>query len=232
MAENVTPTRIELIRLKRRIKMAKNGHSLLKMKRDGLIVEFREILEEAKDVIGGMIDKYQKAQEKMTLAKAVDGVLAVNSIAISCKKEPEFTMRKKNIMGVTVPVIRREKHRRSVTEREYGVTSTTARIDEAVSAYEEMVDSVLAVAEIETTVKRLIEEIDKTRRRVNALEFSVIPTMEKNANFIDFKLEEQEKERIVTLKMLKNKKGREAGTAEATTSEGAEEAGTAEAGAT
>lgn len=208
MAE-VTPTRIELIRLRRRIKMAKNGYSLLKMKRDGLIVEFREILEEAKEVIGGMMDKYQKAQEKMVLAKAVDGVLAVNSVAISCKKEPEFTMRKKNIMGVTVPVIRREKHRRKVTEREYGVTSTTARIDEAVSAYEEMVDSILAVAEIETTVKRLIEEIDKTRRRVNALEFSVIPTMEKNANFIAFKLEEQDRETLITLKMLKGKKERE-----------------------
>ncbi len=225
MAEKVTPTRIELIRLKRRIKMAKNGHSLLKMKRDGLIVEFRQILEEAKEVIGGMMDKYQKAQEKMVLAKAVDGVLVVNSVAISCKKEPEFTMRKKNIMGVTVPVIRREKHRRKVTEREYGIISTTARIDEAVSAYEDMVDSVLAVAEIETTVKRLIEEIDKTRRRVNALEFSVIPTMEANANFISFKLEEQDRETIITLKMLKNKKQREAAEAEAAeAAEGAEAA--------
>lgn len=229
MAENVTPTRIELIRLKRRIKMAKNGHSLLKMKRDGLIVEFRQILEEAKEVMGSMMDKYQKAQEKLVLAKAVDGVLAVSSVSISCKKEPEFTMRKKNIMGVTVPVIRREKHRRKITEREYGITSTTARIDEAVSAYEEMVDSVLAVAEIETTVKRLIEEIDKTRRRVNALEFSVIPTLEANANFISFKLEEQDRETIITLKMLKNKKRREAEAAEAAASEEAE---TAEAGAT
>ncbi|MFP4559357.1 MAG: V-type ATP synthase subunit D [Archaeoglobaceae archaeon] len=221
----VTPTRIELIKLRRRIKMAKNGYSLLKMKRDGLIVEFREILEEAKGVIGGMMEKYQKAHEKMVLAKAVDGVLAVNSVAISCKTEPEFTMRKKNIMGVTVPVIKREKRRRKVTEREYGVTSTTARIDEAVSAYEEMVDSILAVAEIETTVKRLIEEIDRTRRRVNALEFSVIPTMEKNASFIAFKLEEQDRETLITLKMLKGKKQRE----EAEAAKAAEEAKAAEA---
>lgn len=202
---DVQPTRMELIKLRRRIKMAVNGHALLKMKRDGLIMEFREILEEAKQVIGGMIEKYQKAQEKMTLAKAVDGVLVVRSVSIACVSEPQFSMKKKNIMGVTVPVIKREPIRRKVIKREYGVTSTTARIDEAVAAYEELVDAILAVAEIETTVKRLIDEIDKTRRRVNALEFRVIPNMEETARFITFKLEELDRETIISLKKLKAK---------------------------
>jgi len=66
---DVQPTRMELIKLRRRIKMATRGHALLKMKRDGLIMEFREILEEAKEVIGGMVDKYNKAQEKMAMAR-------------------------------------------------------------------------------------------------------------------------------------------------------------------
>jgi V/A-type H+-transporting ATPase subunit D len=196
---------MELIKLRRRIKMAVNGHALLKMKRDGLIMEFREILEEAKTVIGGMIEKYEKAQEKMTLAKAIDGVLVVRAVSIACVSEPQFSIKKKNIMGVTVPVIKREPIRRKVIQREYGVTSTTARIDEAVAAYEELVDAILAVAEIETTVKRLIEEIDKTRRRVNALEFRVIPNMEDTARFITFKLEELDRETIISLKKLKAK---------------------------
>jgi V/A-type H+-transporting ATPase subunit D len=201
----VQPTRMELIKLRRRIRMAVRGHALLKMKRDGLMMEFREILEEAKEVISGMVGKFDKAQEKIAIAKAVDGVLAVKSVAISCQHEPSFVMRRKNIMGVVVPIIKKEKMRRKVSEREYGIIATTARIDEAVAAYEELIDSILEVAEIQTTVKRLIEEIERTKRRVNALEFRVIPSMEETARFITFKLEEMDRESIIRLKKLKAK---------------------------
>jgi V/A-type H+-transporting ATPase subunit D len=204
----VQPTRMELIKLRRRIKMAKRGHALLKMKRDGLIMEFRELLEEAKQIIGGMAEKYEKAQQKLALAMAVDGVIAVKSAALACRSEPSFVMHRKNIMGVVVPVIKREKVRRKVIEREYGILGTTARIDEAVEAYEELVDAILEVAEIETTIRRLIEEIEKTKRRVNALEYRVIPSMEDAAKFISFKLEEMDRENIIRLKKLKTKKAK------------------------
>ncbi len=206
MAE-VQPTRMELIKLRRRIKMATRGHALLKMKRDGLIMEFRQLLEEAKEVIGGMVEKYEKAREKLTLAIAVDGIVAVRSIAFSCcQVQPEFSMKRKNIMGVVVPVIKREPVRKKVTERGYGILSTSTRVDEAVEAYEELVDAVLEVAEIETTLRKLIEEIERTKRRVNALEYRVIPTMEELAKFISFKLEEMDRENIIRLKKLKMKK--------------------------
>jgi len=204
----VQPTRMELIKLRRRIAMAKKGHALLKMKRDGLIMEFRTILEDAKVVIEEMTKKYEKAQERLAIAKAVDGVISVKSIALACHMEPKFTMRRKNIMGVVVPVIKREKVRRSVAERDYGVIGTTARIDEAVSAYEELVDAVLEVAELETTLKKLIEEIERTKRRVNALEFRVIPDMENAAKYISFKLEEIDRENIIRLKKIKTKKAK------------------------
>ncbi len=207
MAE-VQPTRMELIKLRRRIKMAVRGHALLKMKRDGLIMEFRQLLDEAKEVIGGMVEKYEKAQQKLTLAIAVDGIVAVRSIAFSCCQiQPEFSMKRKNIMGVVVPVIKREPVRKKVTERGYGILSTSMRVDEAVEAYEELVDAVLEVAEIETTLRKLIEEIERTKRRVNALEYRVIPTMEELAKFISFKLEEMDRENIIRLKKLKMKKG-------------------------
>jgi V/A-type H+-transporting ATPase subunit D len=204
MAE-VKPTRMELIKLRRRIKLSKRGHALLKMKRDGLIVEFREILEQAKEAIGGMVEKYEKAQEKLAIAMAVEGVVGIKSIALSCATEPEFSIKKKNIMGVVVPVVKREKVRKPVFERNYGVIGTTARIDEVVTAYEELVDAVLEVAEIETTLKRLIDEIDKTKRRVNALEYRVIPGMEEAARYISFRLEEMDRENIVRLKKIKAK---------------------------
>jgi V/A-type H+-transporting ATPase subunit D len=205
MAE-VQPTRMELIKLRRRIAMATKGHALLKMKRDGLIMEFRQILEEAKEVIGRMLEKYEKAQQKLALAIAVDGAVAVKSIALACCRiPPEFTMKRKNIMGVPVPVVKKEAIRKKVTERDYGVLSTSTRIDEAVAAFEELADSILEVAEIETTLRRLIDEIDRTKRRVNALEFRVIPTMEETARFITFKLEEMDRENIIKLKHLKKK---------------------------
>ncbi|MBE8538795.1 V-type ATP synthase subunit D [Geoglobus acetivorans] len=203
---DVQPTRMELIKLRRRIAMAKKGHSLLKMKRDGLIMEFRTILEDAKRVIDEMVRSYQEAQEKLALAMAADGVIAVKSIALSVDKPPSFTLKRKNIMGVVVPVIKREKVRKSVGERNYGIIGTTARIDEAVEAYEELVDAILEVAEIETTLKRLIDEIERTKRRVNALEFNVIPRMEEAAGYITFKLEEMDRENIIRLKKIKGKK--------------------------
>lgn len=202
----VQPTRMELIKLRRRIVMAKKGHALLKMKRDGLIMEFRTILEDAKRVIEEMVHRYREAQEKLALAMAADGVIAVKSIALSVEKEPSFTLKRKNIMGVVVPVIKREVVRKSVAERNYGIIGTTARIDEAVDAYEALIDAILEVAEIETTLKRLIEEIERTKRRVNALEFRVIPEMEDAARYIMFKLEEMDRENIIRLKKIKSKK--------------------------
>ncbi len=208
MAE-VQPTRMELIKLRRRIRMAERGHALLKMKRDGLIMEFRQLLEEAKEAIGKMVEKYEKAQQKLALATAVDGTVAVRSIALACQQtKPEFVMKRKNIMGVVVPVIKREPVRKKITERGYGVLSTTVRVDEAVAAYEELVDAILEVAEIETTLRRLLDEIERTKRRVNALEYRVIPTMKEMAKFISFKLEEMDRENIIRLKKLKMKKAK------------------------
>ncbi|MDI9610454.1 MAG: V-type ATP synthase subunit D [Archaeoglobaceae archaeon] len=208
MAE-VQPTRMELIKLRRRIKMAVRGHALLKMKRDGLIMEFRELLEEAKVAIQKMVDNYNKAQQKLLIAMAVDGFPALRSIALSCCQiPPSFTLKRKSIMGVVVPVIKREKVARRAIEKPYGILSTSVRVDEAVTAYEELVDSILEVAEIETTIRRLLEEIERTKRRVNALEYRVIPRMNELARFIAFKLEEMDRENIIRLKKLKMKKAK------------------------
>ncbi|MEM4473335.1 MAG: V-type ATP synthase subunit D [Archaeoglobaceae archaeon] len=203
----VQPTRMELIKLRRRIRMAIRGHALLKMKRDGLIMEFRGLLEEAKVAIQKMVENYKKAQQKLLIAMAVDGYVALRSIALSCSQiQPSFTVKRKSIMGVVVPVIKREKVARKAIEKPYGILSTSIRVDEAVTAYEELVDSILEVAEIETTIRRLLEEIERTKRRVNALEYRVIPRMQELAKFIAFKLEEMDRENIIRLKKLKMKR--------------------------
>ena len=106
----------------------------------------------------------------------------------------------KNIMGVVVPSVEFSMLKKKLHERGYGIIGTSPEIDEVVNAYEKLVEQVIKAAEIETAIKRLLEEIDKTKRRVNALEFRVIPTLQEDAAYITLRLEEIERENVFRLK--------------------------------
>ena len=173
--KDVKPTRSELINLKKRIKLSERGYNILKMKRDGLILEFFKVLEEAKGSRDAIGDKYARAQAMIALANTVEGAIGVKAAAMSVREKPELTLKQKNIMGVVVPEIEATKVKKDLAERGYGVLGTTAVIDETAAAFEELVDEIIRAAEIETTMKRLLDEIESTKRRVNALEFKVIP---------------------------------------------------------
>src|SRR3989344_6834843 len=101
----IKPTRSELIKLKNKIKLAKSGHKLLKKKRDGLILEFFEILKQTKSVRKEMIDKYKDAVRKINTARIVDGDLVIKSVSMAIKNKPVIEVNNKNIMGVVVPKI-------------------------------------------------------------------------------------------------------------------------------
>jgi V/A-type H+/Na+-transporting ATPase subunit D len=175
------------------------------MKRDGLILEFFKILEEAKCVRQKIVENYEKAMEKIAIAKAVDGVIAVKSAAFALKTHPEIKLRSKNIMGLVVPEIETTSVRTTLDKRGYGVIGTSTYIDEAAEAFEDLVETIIKAAEIETTMKRLLDEIEKTKRRVNALEYKVIPELKEAEDFIEFRLEEMERENIFRLKRIKQK---------------------------
>jgi V/A-type H+-transporting ATPase subunit D len=200
---DIKPTRSELINLKRKIKLSERGYKILKMKRDGLILEFFKVLAEAKDSRGGLMDKYARAVEMMALANTVEGAIGVKSAAFSVKEVPEITLRSKNIMGVIVPEIDSSKVRKSLVDRGYGVLGTSPVIDETATAFEELVESIIESAEIETTMKRLLEEIESSKRRVNALEFKVIPELTEAQDFIKMRLDEMEREELFRLKKIK-----------------------------
>ena len=129
--------------------------------------------------------------------------------AAALKEHPEITLESKNIMGVVVPQIESTKVRKQLDERGYGVLGTSARIDEAADAYEELLESVILAAEVETAMRKLLEEIETTKRRVNALEFKLLPDLYENKEFIEQKLEEQEREEIFRMKKIKAKKEEE-----------------------
>jgi len=210
MAKDVKPTRKVLMEIEDRIDLSERGHDTLEKKRDGLIMEFMEILDQAQDVRSDVEANYEEAQRTIDMARAMEGDVAVRGAAAALKEHPETTAQSKNIMGVVVPQIESTKVRKNLAERGYGVLGTSARIDEAAEAYEELLDSVILAAEVETAMKKMLDEIETTKRRVNALEFKLLPELRENKEFIEQKLEEQEREEIFRLKKIKAKKEAEA----------------------
>jgi len=201
---DVKPTRMELIETKRKIKLSKGGYKLLKMKRDGLIMEFFELLPKVKDLRNQLSELYKDAMEKLSIAVAADGKTALESAANCLNKSPEVELSSKNIMGVVVPSVKVTAVEKSLEDRGYGLIGTSIRVDEAVHAFEKLSEMIILAAEGETTMKKILDEIESTKRRVNALEFKVIPNLEEIAKYISFRLEELERESIFGLKRIKN----------------------------
>ena len=205
MALDITPTRSELINLKRRIKQTKNGYKLLKMKRDGLFHEFRTLLSDMIKAKKELTESYILAKSRIDLANAIEGGLKVRSAAIANSASPEVEVERRNIMGVVVPSVSGTNLKQSFGERSIGFTGSSPYIDEAADSFGNLIERMVKAAEMEATLKRLLAEIEATKRRVNALEFKVIPELEEARVFIQLRLEEMEREETFRLKRFKNK---------------------------
>ncbi|WP_254864028.1 V-type ATP synthase subunit D [Halovivax gelatinilyticus] len=206
MAKDVKPTRKELMAIEDRIDLSERGHGTLEKKRDGLIMEFMDILDRAQDVRGELSEDYERAQRTINMARAMEGDVAVRGAAAALQEHPEITTESKNIMGVVVPQIESSRVSKSLDQRGYGIMGTSARIDEAAEAYEDLLESIILAAEVETAMKKMLSEIETTKRRVNALEFKLLPDLYENKEYIEQKLEEQEREEIFRMKKIKDKK--------------------------
>jgi len=206
MAQDIKPTRKNLMEIEDRIDLSERGHDTLEQKRDGLIMEFMDILDQAQDVREDLEGDYETAQKKINMARAMEGDIAVRGAAAALEEHPEITVESRNIMGVVVPQIESSKVRKSLDERGYGILGTSARIDEAAEAYEELLASIVLAAEVETAMKKMLTEIETTKRRVNALEFKLLPELYDGKEYIEQKLEEQEREEIFRMKKVKAKK--------------------------
>ncbi len=206
MSTDVKPTRKNLMEVRERIEFSERGHSTLEDKRDALILEFMDIFEQATDVRSELEADYQDAQRTINMARAMEGDVAVRGAAAALKEHPEITLQSKNVMGVVVPQIESTRVRKTLDQRGYGVLGTSARIDEAASAYEELLETIILAAEVETAMRKMLDEIETTKRRVNALEFKLLPDLRDAEGYIEQKLEEQEREEIFRLKKIKEKK--------------------------
>lgn len=203
MLEGVNPTRMELLKLKDREKLAVKGHGLLKEKRNALIMEFFNILERVKGSRDEVEKKMAEAFEDLTTAQIIMGDLAVKKAAVSVKESVKVDIDSRSVMGVVVPILEAETSQRNMVQRGYGFVDTSAKLDEAARKFEESINLILELAEIEKTIVLLAEEIESTKRRVNALEHIIIPRVENTVKYIEMRLEEMERENFVRLKMIK-----------------------------
>ncbi|MDE0870027.1 MAG: V-type ATP synthase subunit D [Candidatus Poseidoniaceae archaeon] len=205
MALDIKPTRSELIKLKARIKQTKNGYKLLKMKRDGLFHEFRSLLSAMIEAKRDLTATYRLAKQRIDLANAIEGGLAVRAAAIANTGHPEVEVKRRNIMGVVVPSVSGTNLKSTFEERGIGYIGSSTYIDEAGDSFGNLIEKIVKASEMEATLKRLLQEIEATKRRVNALEFKVIPELEEARVFIQLRLEEMEREETFRLKRFKNK---------------------------
>jgi len=202
--EGINPTRMELLKLKDREKLAVKGHSLLKEKRDALIKEFFDILDRVKGARDNVEETLSSAYDNLTAAQVVMGDLAVQKSALSVKESVDVDIDSRSIMGVVVPVMDSTIEKRSLIDRGYSFADTSVRLDEAAKKFEEAIALIMELGEIEKTIYLLAAEIESTKRRVNALEHIMIPKLQNTVKSIEMRLEEMERENFVRLKMIKS----------------------------
>ena len=146
-----------------------------------------------------------QAEEKLNLARVAHSELVLQSLSMAIPQTPPLVMETHNIMGVKIPRIKSETIQKNIFQRGKSIIGASPLVEKAIHEYEKVVEQVIKVAEAETAMKRLLVEIEKTKRRVNALEFNRIPAMEEIRKFIQFRLEEMERENVFRLKRIKNK---------------------------
>ncbi len=203
MAQDVKPTRSEELRLKEQIELAENGHDILEKKRDGLIHEFMQVIGDARDVNEELAELYNDAKTSLQKAKVYDGEDIIRSSAMTIQAEPAISASQQNIMGVVVPEIESTEVQRHLLEREYGMTDSTSRIDSASEKHEKLLEKIVEAAETQTKILKLLEEIEKTKRRVNALEHKTIPEMKEAQDYVSQTLEENAREETFRMKKIK-----------------------------
>lgn len=203
--KQVIPTRMELTRLRRKLATARRGHKLLKDKRDELMRRFLDLVRENLALRREVEQGIRRARGNFVLAAAGMSEEELHLAMALPKQEIGIEVSERNIMSVEVPVF--EAHTRTSSQGDiysYGTAFTAADLDDAVASLQGVLPAMLRLAEVEKSCRMLAAEIEKTRRRVNALEHVMIPQLEENIRAISMKLDENERSTQVRLMKVKD----------------------------
>lgn len=202
---NVNPTRMELTNLKRKLVTAKRGHKLLKDKRDELMRRFLELVRENKTLRKQVEEGIKEANKHMAVARSVMSDASLNVALMMPTQEMSLEITEKNVMSVLLPEF--DTKFRTADENDiysYGFAFTSSDLDAAVKALSDIMPKMLRLAEVEKSCQLMSAEIEKTRRRVNALEHVMIPRYEETIKFITMKLDENERSSTIRLMKVKS----------------------------
>ena len=201
----INPTRQELNRLKNRLRTSIRGHKLLKDKRDELMKQFMDVVRENRALRKRVEEGLMKAHGAFTVAAALMSPEMLEQSLLYPKQSVELDMTFQNIMSVDVPQYQFRTSSQDPGEvYPYGFAQTSGELDDAVDALSRVLSDMLRLAEVEKTSQLLAEEIEKTRRRVNALEYVKIPEMQANIKYITMKLDENERSNTIRLMKVKD----------------------------
>ena len=204
-AINVNPTRQELTRLKTRLRTSIRGHKLLKDKRDELMKQFMDVVRENRALRKRVEESLMRAHGSFTVAAALMSPEMLQQSLLYPKQSVELDMTFQNVMSVDVPKYHFKTTGQNAGEvYPYGFAQTSGELDDAVDAMSGVFQDMLRLAEVEKTSQLLAEEIEKTRRRVNALEYVKIPEMQANIKYITMKLDENERSNTIRLMKVKD----------------------------
>ncbi len=203
--KTISPTRMELTRLKARLKTAKRGHKLLKDKRDELMRQFLAIVRRNRELRARVEEGLSTSSRALTVASSIMSPDMLEQSLLFPKQSVELDMTLGNIMSVRVPVYHYVTKNTDASEiYPYGFAQTSGELDDALEAMADVFADMLELAQVEKTMQLLADEIEKTRRRVNALEYVLIPEMQTSIRYISMKLEENELSTKVRLMKVKD----------------------------
>jgi len=198
----INPTRMNLITTKRRIVMAKKGHNVLKRKREVLVIEFLRLLKQSKQDRGYLNKLMLNAYRSVTIASAYVGDFELQSTALHVPEAERISITLKGVMGVRIPEIMKAA---SIGKANYSLMSTSIAVDDINESFTKALDTVVDVAQRELGLKKLVLEIEKAKRRVNALEYRFIPEMSRQSKYISMRLDEIDRDSFVALKHVKKR---------------------------
>ena len=203
MEGNIRVTRRELIETKRRIKTASRGLDLLKMKRSSLIMEFFELVRQIENMKADLQNTIMKSRESIEIAEALSGRITIERVAQE-QSEKTAELKARNVMGLVIPNINISQNIDILTNSD-SLTIPTAVYD-AKNTYSSFLSMLIEIAEKETAMRRLLNEIYKLNRRTNSIENIIIPRWKEKIKYIKQSLDDMERDRLVSIKFIKRLK--------------------------
>lgn len=200
--EGFSPTRMDLLEIRKKLVLAEKGHKLLEEKRDALIEKFFSIIEKRNQFTKDLDEDFKEAFMSLIQAQMILGERKVEEASYMIENAGEISLDSDNIMGVKIPKINSDKIKIDLKSY-YGFFETCSKLDDAQKGFSNLLNKLISLANLEAGIKSLAIEIEKTKRRVNVLENNLIPKLYATRKFIEMQLEEREREDFFRRKRIK-----------------------------